>query len=99
MEDPIDGMSPVEFAVTHERWDAALKLVDNGAPLREKRCRGKPIFHCVAAEGPASLVVAMLDNGANENAVDEAGNTPLEVAERAGRTDVANLLRARGAVD
>lgn len=99
VDDPIDGLSPVEFAISHERWKAAVKLVDNGANLWDKQCRGKPIFHCVVAEGPPELVVVMLDNGANENARDEAGNTPLTVAVRAGRKDVANLLRARGAVE
>jgi len=97
VDEAIDGMSAVEFAITHERWPAAVKLVDEGADLVGKACRGKPIFHCVVGEGTPELVVAMLDNGANPNAPDEAGNMPLKVAERAGRTEIANILKARGA--
>lgn len=51
-----------------------------------------------SAASPA-LLDALLDAGADPQATDEDGTSALRLAVRAGRTEAAGRLRARGAVD
>jgi ankyrin repeat protein len=58
---------------------------------------GDQLRKAVLNRRPASTVAAMLDAGAPVNQADEAGVTALRIAVRWGRTDLADLLVARGA--
>src|SRR5258708_39593262 len=50
-----------------------------------------------AIKGDAPAVKALLDKGANANAADDVGRTPLTEAAYFGHTDVGKLLIDRGA--
>jgi ankyrin repeat protein len=52
-----------------------------------------------AAEASLPVVAALLDAGANPDAVDDDGLSALRLAVRAGRDDTAARLRAAGATD
>lgn len=53
----------------------------------------------LTAEASLPVVAALLDAGADPNATDSDGVSALRHAVRAGRADLAGLLRARGAAD
>jgi ankyrin repeat protein len=52
-----------------------------------------------AASASLPVVAALLDGGADPNAADGDGRSALRLAVRAGRADVAAVLRAAGAAD
>lgn len=55
-----------------------------------------PLLHAVHKAQPKSIA-ALLDAGANPNATDAYGTTPLMMAAGYGYTDIVKLLLARGA--
>jgi ankyrin repeat protein len=54
---------------------------------------GASLLHWAALRGHDSVVELLLAKGANPRAANDNGETPLQVAERAGRTTTARLLR------
>jgi ankyrin repeat protein len=54
-------------------------------------------LHMAARRGNTSLVEALLDCGADIEARDSVGDTPLRRAVNCGKTEVAALLISRGA--
>lgn len=50
-----------------------------------------------AGRGSVAEVKALLAAGADPDARDRLGRTPLDIAERAGQAEIARLLRERGA--
>jgi ankyrin repeat protein/truncated hemoglobin YjbI len=62
--------------------------------------RGRTALHCAAKAGYASTVEALIEYGADVNAPDENGLTPLDAVEEAGRSvdrePVRRVLVARG---
>lgn len=54
-------------------------------------------LHCAALDGNLKCVQHLLNAGADVNAVDEGGCTPLHVAAERGYEAVVNLLLEKGA--
>eukprot|EP00658_Telonema_sp_P-2_P067200 TRINITY_DN56133_c0_g1_i1.p1 TRINITY_DN56133_c0_g1~~TRINITY_DN56133_c0_g1_i1.p1 ORF type:complete len:100 (-),score=24.51 TRINITY_DN56133_c0_g1_i1:141-440(-) len=54
-------------------------------------------LHCAAQSGDVDMARALLDAGAEIDKTNEAGVTPLYVAEVNGHDDVRTLLQSRGA--
>src|SRR5262249_53110159 len=67
---------------------------NGGASGGGKRCRG---VHMGARRGNVEVAAALLDCGANIEARDSLGETPLRRAVNCNKIDVAALLLARGA--
>ena len=73
------------------------------APIAEALLRGgadpntqiRPLLHMACATSGIDTVRALLDAGAKPDAYDNYKVRPLELAQRLGRSDVADLLRAR----
>jgi ankyrin repeat protein len=63
--------------------------------------KGRTALHCAAQAGFAGVAQVLIDHGADINALDERGHTPLDVAEStargSGREPVRRLLLAHGA--
>lgn len=54
---------------------------------------GNTALHGAAGFGQTAMVSWLLDHGADPNAIDHNGKTPLEVAEQTGQQATADLLR------
>ncbi|MHC4788990.1 MAG: ankyrin repeat domain-containing protein [Planctomycetota bacterium] len=56
-------------------------------------------MHRAAQYDDREVIELLIDNGAQLNARDKEGNTPVGVALMNGRKEVAEFLRARGGVE
>lgn len=78
------------LAVMRSRLAAAKRLVAAGADVQTRDCAGRTALHCVTNPDIAAL---LLDHGADPNAVNASGDTPLHGASGA----VASVLLEHGA--
>lgn len=78
-------------------------LVDDPSLAHARYARGRTLLHRAAALGSAPLADLLLSLGADPNAADDAGHTPLYAAGNEGPADgaevVPTLLRAGAEVD
>src|SRR5262249_29968111 len=72
-------------------------LLDHGADVDAKTQLGStPLFVAASANGTAGVAARLLEKGANPDAADNRGVTPLVAAAGVGNTAVAKRLLARG---
>ena len=97
-----DGHSPLYF--TGNQCDAKTgsaivrALVAAGAEVDARdKLQGCTALHMAARRGHVLVAEALLDCGANIEARDKSGDTPLRRAVNCGKPEVAALLLARGA--
>lgn len=76
---------------------AAEILVERGADVNAGQGRNTPL-HGAVYFGQIHMVAWLLAHGANMNALDHKGNTPLTVAQKQGKEAIADLLEVNGAV-
>jgi ankyrin repeat protein len=76
----------------------AALLLDRGADreARDAESVGTPLYHA-AAWGRTSVVELLIERGANVNAANKAGVTPLGAALKSGFAETAALLKKHGA--
>jgi RNA polymerase sigma factor (sigma-70 family) len=92
-------VTPIHSALFGRRLEAAKVLLAAGADLTIKRGgRGWPragwtALHYAAGFGFVELAEAFIGRGADPQAQDDEGKTPLQVAVEAGHVEVAELLR------
>lgn len=73
-----DGLTPLHIASRHPHGrDFINELMTRKADHSLKDMTGKTALHCAAAEMILSNIVALIDNSANVNAVDNSERTPL----------------------
>jgi L-ascorbate metabolism protein UlaG (beta-lactamase superfamily) len=93
------GETPMVRAVTSGDPDVLEALLAAGAATDVCESHfGWSVLHLAALRGYNDLAEQLLDAGAPMNAVDDAENTPLDLASRYGHKDVVDLLSSRGAV-
>jgi ankyrin repeat protein len=79
------------------------RMVDDGVPLTTRRRSGQTVLHALVerlvppgvTEVVGDVVRALVESGANPNAVDSRGRTPLDVA---GEPLIREVLKACGGV-
>ena len=84
-------------AEIEEEWDGDYPHVDVLSDYPDF-ANGVTPLHVAADEGNLSCVKLLISAGANVNAIDDEGETPLSKSLKQGHKDVANLLRRYGAV-
>jgi uncharacterized protein len=97
-----DGFTPLHYAAFFGRPAAARLLVDHGAdletPARNEQfaLHARPLHSATAAE-QLEVVALLLDAGADPNARQHRGYTPLLEAAQQGNAELAELLLRKGA--
>ena len=97
------NVTPLHAALFGRRMAAAKVLVAAGADVTVKRGgsgwprAGWTALHYCAGYAFAELVEPLIDGGADINALDDEGKTPLRVAIESAQRDIADLLLNRGA--
>ena len=98
-----DGFTALHYAAYFDGPEATRVLLDHGADLEavstneEFAPQARPLHSAVAA-GRVDVVEALLEAGADPNARQHGGFTPLMAAEQTGDLDLAELLIRYGAV-
>ena len=90
------GEGALIIAVQSGSVDAVRRLLASGSDVDEPDDLGDTSVHH-AIGGEAAVLKALLEAGANPNARNSGGISPLMMAYGAGRTDLIDLLRKAGA--
>jgi len=90
---------PLRSASVAGHLEVAKLLIDRGANVNALGEAGETPLHEVAGVGRIEFARLLLDHGANINARGENGKTPLTVALENKKTEMAEFLRSRGAVE
>jgi uncharacterized protein len=94
-----DGYTPLHFTAFFKRGPATRLLLDRGAEVgtvARNDMKVQPLHSAVAA-GSREIVAALLLAGADVNARQEGGHTPLMGAEASGDEEMVRLLMDHGA--
>jgi RNA polymerase sigma factor (sigma-70 family) len=92
------NVTPLHAALFGQRIEAAKMLLAAGADVTTKRGgsgtprAGWTALHYCAGQGFTELVEPLIEHGANINAVDDQGKTPLTIAIESAHRAVADLL-------
>lgn len=91
------GYTAAHYAARNGDVDTILLLAKKKADFtREAGDHWQPV-HCAAFSGKRLALLALLDNGANVNAKNQHGHTPLVYAVNHGRTGDVREILSRGA--
>lgn len=85
------GFTALTYAAESGDISAMRYLLDHAADVDRTDTAGTPLTHA-AAKGQLDAVRLLLDHGANINATNRHGLTPLELARKHGRVEVAEFL-------
>ncbi len=96
-----DGFTPLGLAAFFGQPEAVRMLLDHGADVHavaRNAMRVQPLHAAVAARDPVSVFI-LLEAGADPNAEQQEGWTPLMAARRHDDADIVGLLLRHGARD
>jgi ankyrin repeat protein len=93
-----DGHTPLGLACFFNHEPLARYLVDAGADVKQVSPTGsRQAIHAAAASGNVAIARLLLNAGADPNATQEGGFTPLHSAAASGNNELVRLLIERGA--
>jgi hypothetical protein len=72
--------------------------LEHGVPITARNYEGSTVAFTAAAGGSLPMMEMLTSKGIDLNAVNSYGDSPLEAAVENGHTEVADFLRAHGAV-
>lgn len=98
----IDGFNAIMACAEQDKADCVRVLADYGVNLNQTTdddnailARATPL-HIAAYYGRLQALGALLERGANADAIDKSGQTPLHIAVIQGNVDAIRLLRRTG---
>jgi len=94
-----EGLMPLHcLSDMGQPTEVARLLLEYGAEVNTRTLRGgrRTPLHCAAEYNSVQVAQLLLYHRANINAKDDTGRTPLDIAIRAGHTELAELLRRYG---
>ncbi|XP_048580641.1 arf-GAP with coiled-coil, ANK repeat and PH domain-containing protein 2 isoform X2 [Nematostella vectensis] len=88
-----DSKTVLHQSVLGGSLTASEYLLQNGAKINLRDCRGRSALHHAALLGQTGQTCLFLKRGANQHAVDENGEDPLTIALKQTNADIVTLLR------
>jgi ankyrin repeat protein len=94
-----DGFFPLGLAAFYGHDEAVRLLLARGASpnLAARNAMKVAAIHAASAAGSLPIALLLIEAGADVNAVQQAGYTPLHAAAMTGQIDLAKVLLDRGA--
>ena len=95
-----DGWTPLHLAAAFAGPEPVILLLEHGAHVHQPShnpLRNQPLHACVALNHSPDVARALLEAGADVNATQHGGYTPLLQAAAAGKKDLVVLLLEHGA--
>lgn len=95
-----DGWTPLHLAAAFAGPEPVTLLLEHGAHIHQPShnpMRNQPLHACIALNNSVEVVRVLLEGGADVNATQHGGYTPLLQAAAAGKKDIALLLLEYGA--
>jgi ankyrin repeat protein len=95
-----DGWTPLHLAAAFAGAEPVTLLLEHGAHIHQfshNPLRNQPLHACIALNSSLDVVRALLEAGADVNATQHGGYTPLLQAAAAGKKDLVLLLLEHGA--
>ena len=95
-----DGWTPLHLAAAFGGPDATALLLEHGADVTQRSrnpMKNQPLHACIALGRNSETVRLLLAHGADINAIQAAGYTPLHQAAAAGLEEMTRMLLAAGA--
>lgn len=87
------GGTPLQIAVELNREGIAKILLENGADVNLASPEdGATPLHVAVKNNNLSIVIALLDKGANQDAIDNQGLTPLDIAKESNHIDIIKFF-------
>ena len=93
------GWPPLPYACRGDKGEhpeKVLRLLKLGADIEVRSSKGKTALHCAAKAGFLKVINVLIENGANIDAVDNKGETPLY---EAIRSTIKNREKQRAALE
>jgi len=92
------GYTPLHYAASKKEFDIALLLLDRGADVNAKtRDQEVAVISQAVLFGDKRMVELMIAEGADVNAVDKTGFSPLHYAARINNPEFVSMLLEAGA--
>jgi ankyrin repeat protein len=88
---------PIETALTENRREAAMALINGGSPIDASDSEGMTLLHWAAKYGYDDLAQLLIAKGTDLNTKDKKGRVPLHLAASEGNKKIVELLIAAGA--
>lgn len=95
-----DGWTPLHLAAAFSSGEAVTLLIEHGAHVHQfshNPLRNQPLHACIALNSSIEAAFALIEAGADVNATQHGGYTPLLQAAAAGKKDLVVLLLKHGA--
>lgn len=93
-----EGKTPLYEAWESRAEELAALLIANGADVRIRhKIYDTTLLHWASEDGHLGLAKLLVDHGADVNAEDRSGETPLQCALRNNKVEVADFLKKSGA--
>lgn len=95
-----DGWTPLHLAAAFAGHETVQLLIEKGADVHARSknpLRNQPLHACIALHGALPSVRVLVASGAEVNATQVGGYTPLHQAAAAGKLDVVQFLLENGA--
>jgi ankyrin repeat protein len=95
-----DGWTPLHLAAAFAGPEPVTLLLEHGAHIHQfshNPMRNQPLHACIALNSSLDVIRALIEGGADVNATQHGGYTPLLQAAAAGKKDLVLLLLEHGA--